>query len=71
MYLEYRPINNRRYVDDIFILFKSFDHLKRFQSDLNSLDRTINYRKPTIKNKLLVVHTPILIAFYLIPKKLV
>ena len=26
----------RRYVDDIFVLFKSSDHLKRFQICLNS-----------------------------------
>ena len=34
--LEYRPLYYRRYVDDIFVLFKSSDHLKRFQSYLNS-----------------------------------
>ena len=34
--LEYRPLYYRRYLDDIFLLFKSFDHLKRFQSYLNS-----------------------------------
>ena len=34
--LEYKPSYNRRYVDDIFILFKSSYHLKRFQSHLNS-----------------------------------
>ena len=34
--LEYRPLYYRRYVDDIFVLSKSSDHLKRFQSDLNS-----------------------------------
>ena len=26
----------RRYINDIFVLFKSSDHLKRFQSYLNS-----------------------------------
>ena len=26
--LEYRPLYYRRYVDDIFVLFKSSDHLK-------------------------------------------
>ena len=34
--LEYRLLYYRRYVDDIFVLFKSSDHLKRFQSYLNS-----------------------------------
>ena len=31
---EYRPSNFQRYVDDIFVLFKSSEHLKRFQSYL-------------------------------------
>ena len=35
-FIEYKPSYNRRYVDDIFILFKSSYHLKRFQSHLNS-----------------------------------
>ena len=34
--LEYRPLYCQRYVDDIFVLFKSPDHLKQFQSYLNS-----------------------------------
>ena len=34
--LEYRPLYYRRYVDDIFVHFKSPDHLKQFQSYLNS-----------------------------------
>ena len=34
--LEYRPSYYWRYVDDIFVLFKLSDHLKRFQSYLNS-----------------------------------
>ena len=34
--LEYRPLYYRRYVDDIFVPFKSSDHLKRFQNYLNS-----------------------------------
>ena len=33
---EYRPWYYRWYVDDIFVLFKSSDHWKRFQSYLNS-----------------------------------
>ena len=34
--LEYRPLYDWRYVDDIFVFFKSSNHLKRFQSHLNS-----------------------------------
>ena len=34
--LEYRPLYYRRYVDYTLALFKSFDHLKRFQSYFNS-----------------------------------
>ena len=34
--MEYRPLYYRWYVDDIFVLFQSFDPLKRFQSYLNS-----------------------------------
>ena len=33
--LKYRPLYYRWYVDDIFVIFKSFDNLKRFQSYLN------------------------------------
>ena len=32
---EYRPLYLRQYVEDIFKLFKSSDHLQRFQSYLN------------------------------------
>ena len=34
--VEYRPLYYRRYVDDIFVLFNSAEHLKRFYSYLNS-----------------------------------
>ena len=34
--LKYRSLCYRQYVDDIFVLFKSSDPLKRFQSYLNS-----------------------------------
>ena len=33
--LKYRPLYYRRYFDDIFVLFKPSDHIKRFQSYLN------------------------------------
>ena len=34
--VEYRPLYYRRYIDDIFLLFNSAEHLKRFYSYLNS-----------------------------------
>ena len=34
--MEYRPLYYRRYIDDIFVLFNSAEHLKRFYSYLNS-----------------------------------
>ena len=34
--LEYRSLYYRWYIDDVFVLFKSSDHLKRFQIYLNS-----------------------------------
>ena len=34
--VEYRPLYYRRYVDDIFVLFTSAKHFKRFYSYLNS-----------------------------------
>ena len=41
--LEYRPLCYRRYVDDIILLLKSFDHIERFQSYLNFC-HVIRYR---------------------------
>ena len=47
--LECRPLYYRRYVDDIFVLFNSGEHLKRFPSYLNSrhlnISFTIEYEK--------------------------
>ena len=49
--LEYRPLSHRRHVDDIFVLFKSAEHLKRFRSYLNprhlTIFFTIEYEKET------------------------
>ena len=51
--LEYRPLYYRRYVDDIFVLFKSSDHLKRFQSYLNSCHVSMSFTIETEqKNKI-------------------
>ena len=48
--LEYRPSYYRRYVDDIFVLFKSSDHLKRFQSYLNSCHVNMSFTTETEQN---------------------
>ena len=46
--LEYRPFYYRRYVNDIFVLFNSAEHLKRFHSYLNSRHLNISF---TIENE--------------------
>ena len=46
--VEYRPSYYRRYVDDIFVLFNSAEHLKRFYSYLNSRHLNISL---TIENE--------------------
>ena len=48
----FKPVFYRRYVDDIFVFFKSNDHLKHFQEFLNSCHINMSflttiYRKPT------------------------
>ena len=48
--LEYRSTYYRRYVDDIFVLFKSSDHLKRFQSYLNSSHVNMSFTIETQQN---------------------
>ena len=49
----FKPVFYRRYVDDIFILFKSNDHLKSFQSFLNSCHLNMSFSMETEKeNKL-------------------
>ena len=49
--MEYRPSYYRRYVDDIFVLFnKSSDHLKRFQSYLNSCYVNMSFTIKTEQN---------------------
>ena len=46
--VEYRPLYYRRYVDDIFVLFNSAEHLKHFYSYLNSCHLNISL---TIENE--------------------
>ena len=49
----FKPVFYRRYVDDIFILFKSNDHLKYFQDFLNSCHSNMSFSMETEKeNKL-------------------
>ena len=49
----FKPVFYRRYVDDIFILFKSNDHLKYFQDFLNSCHINMSFSMETEKeNKL-------------------
>ena len=47
---EYRPSFYRRYLDDIFVLFKSSGHLKRFQSYLNSCHVNMTFTVETEQN---------------------
>ena len=46
--VEYGPLYCRRYIDDIFVLFNSAEHLKRFYSYLNSRHLNISL---TIENE--------------------
>ena len=43
--LEYRPFYYPRYVDDIFVLLDSPEHVKRFQSYVNSRHVNISFTK--------------------------
>ena len=49
--LQYRPLYYRRYVHDIFVLFKSSDHFKRFQSYLNSCHVNMSFTVETEQKK--------------------
>ena len=75
--LEYRPSYYRQYVDDIFVLFKLPDHLKRFQSYLNSCHVNMSFTTETEQNnKISFLDVDVIreqcysIALYLIPIKL-
>ena len=49
----FKPVFYRRYVDDIFLFFKSIDHLKYFQDFLNSCHINMSFSMETEKeNKL-------------------
>ena len=43
----FKPVFSRRYVDDIFVLFKSKDHLKYFQGLLNFCHINISFSMET------------------------
>ena len=45
----FKPVFYRRYVDDIFILFKSNDHLKHFQDFLNTFHINMSFSVETEK----------------------
>ena len=58
---EFKPVFYRRYVDDIFILFKSNDHLKYFQNFLNSCHINMSFSTETEKeNKLLFLDVEVI-----------
>ena len=40
---EFKPAYYRRYVDDIFVLFRSPDHLEKFKNYLSSKCRNIRF----------------------------
>ena len=48
--LEHRLLSYRRYVDYILVLFKSSNHLKRFQSYLNSCPINMSFTIETEQN---------------------
>ena len=40
---QFKPVVYKRYVDDIFVLFKSKEHLKLFVNYMNSKHRNIKF----------------------------
>ena len=43
MSFQFKPVVYKRYVDDIFVLFKSKEHLKLFVNYMNSKHRNIKF----------------------------
>ena len=81
---QFKPVVYKRYVDDIFVLFKSKEHLKLFVNYMNSKHKNIKFTfetedsnnfpfldvKITYKNKPhLVKLLLITIVLFLIPKR--
>ena len=50
---EFKPIIYRRYVDDIFLLFRSKNHIKKFRNYLNHQHKNIKFTSET-KNENLI-----------------
>ena len=40
---EFKPVYYRRYVDGVFVLFRSPDHLEKFKNYLNSKHRNVRF----------------------------
>ena len=47
---EFKPVSYRRYVDDIFVLFRSQDHLIKFRDYFNKCHPNINFTFEQEKN---------------------
>ena len=47
---EFKPILYRRYVDDTFVLFKSTDHVSKFQEYMNSQHANIKFTSEIERN---------------------
>ena len=47
---EFKQVYYRRYVDDIFVLFRSCDHLTKFRDYLNKCQRNIKFSFEEEKN---------------------
>ena len=60
---QFKPVVYRRYVDDIFVLFKSKEHLKLFVNYMNSKHKNIKF---TFETEDLVEFLLIMIVLFLI-----
>ena len=47
---EFKPVFYKRYVDDIFVLFKRPEHVKPFADYMNSKHKNINFSFETEKD---------------------
>ena len=57
----FKPVFYRHYVDDIFVLFKSNDHLKYFQEFLNSCHINMSFSmEPERQNKFSFLHIEVI-----------
>ena len=55
---EFKPAYYRRYVDDIFVLLLSPDHLKKFKNYLNSKHRNIRFTCEKEQNNSMTFYLP-------------